>query len=427
MVLGVCGGISAYKSAELCRLLVKAGHDVSVVMTAAAKEFITPLTLQTLSGNPVGTSLFDLTQESEIGHIKLADQAALIVVAPATADVIARLAAGMADDLLSTVILASRAPVLLAPAMNVNMWENPLVQANLRRLIETGRFSTVGPDAGELACGWVGAGRLVEPQVIASAIDAATSTQGAPDLRGLRIVISAGPTYEPVDDVRFLGNRSSGRMGFALAASAARAGARVTLVAGPVSLPTPAGVNRIDVSTAQQMHQAMHEQTMQTTAEEVPHIVVMAAAVADFRPAEKSQGKLSRRDPQTLSRGIPLVANPDILASLVQAREQRRQEKRQTRPSQEPFAGPVLVGFGAEFADSPEALKTKAITKLREKACDVLILNDVGKPGIGFESRENEVTLMFADGRSQFLPRAPKDTLAQSIWTHLAPLVQTAR
>ena len=295
VVLGVTGGIAAYKAAELCRLLVKAGAQVRVIMTEAAGQFITPLTMQTLSGHPVARSLFDLTEESEIGHIRLADEADLIVIAPATADVIARLAAGMADDLLATVVLASRAPVLLAPAMNVNMWENPLTQANLERLLGPStarRFSTVGPDRGALACGWVGRGRLMEPADIAAAVAAIMSPRFAHggDLAGRRVVVTAGPTLEPIDDVRFLGNRSSGKMGFALAQAAAARGAEVVLVAGPVALPTPAGIaHRIDIESAEQMQRALNEVAAGAD------VVVMAAAVSDFRPSTRVAGKLSRR------------------------------------------------------------------------------------------------------------------------------------
>ena len=229
----ITGGIAAYKAAELCRLLVKAGATVRVVMTDAATQFITPLTMQTLSGAPVSRGLFDLGGEAEIGHIQLADEADLMIVAPATADAIARLAAGMANDLLTAVVLATKAPLLLAPAMNVNMWQNPLTQANLGRLLGPaggGRVSTVGPDSGELACGWIGAGRLIEPAEI---VAAAARLLAPADLDGRRVVVAAGPTREPVDDVRFLGNRSSGKMGAALAAAAAARGAEVTLLAGP--------------------------------------------------------------------------------------------------------------------------------------------------------------------------------------------------
>ena len=241
IILGVSGGIAAYKSAELVRLLRKEDAEVRVVMTRAAREFITPLTLQTLSGNPVMTDLFDLTQESEIGHIRLADDADLVVIAPATADVIARMAAGMADDPVTTVVLATRAKVLLAPAMNVNMWEHPLTKRNVDALGATGRFYVAGPAAGELACGWVGAGRMLEPVEILAAIRRAL-TQA--DLDGMRVLVSAGPTWEPVDPVRFLGNRSSGKMGYAVARAAALRGAKVTLVSGPVGLEAPPGQPR---------------------------------------------------------------------------------------------------------------------------------------------------------------------------------------
>ena len=233
IVLGITGGIAAYKAAELCRLLVKAGATVRVVMTEAATQFITPLTMQTLSGAPVSRGLFDPGSEAEIGHIRLADEADLLIIAPATADAIARLAAGMANDLLTAVVLASKAPLLLAPAMNVNMWENPLTRANLARLLGPdggGRVSTVGPDSGELACGSIGAGRLIEPAEI---VAAAARLLVPADLAGRRVVVAAGPTREPIDDVRFLGNRSSGKMGAALAAAAAARGAEVTLLAGP--------------------------------------------------------------------------------------------------------------------------------------------------------------------------------------------------
>ncbi len=407
IVLGVSGGISAYKSAELCRLLRKANANVRVVMTRAACEFITPLTLQTLSGNPVGRELFDLTQESQIGHIRLADEADLVVVAPATADVIARLGAGMADDLLAAVVLATRAPVILAPAMNVNMWENPLTQANLGRLMASGQLTTVGPDAGELACGWIGAGRLVEPTEIVTAIQARLAERAAlAPLRGRAVVITAGPTFEAIDDVRFLGNRSSGKMGFALAAVAARQGADVTLIAGPVSLPTPPGVSRrVDVESAVQMQAALGEITAHAD------VVVMAAAVSDFRPADKASGKLSRRT--TGSAQVDLVANPDVLAGLRRGTD---------------AGGPLLVGFSAEVGVSPAELVTRARAKLEEKRCDVIVANDVGLPGLGFGSDRNAVTLVFGNGAAPVsLPAAAKSALAESIWANLVPRLQKLR
>jgi phosphopantothenoylcysteine decarboxylase/phosphopantothenate--cysteine ligase len=404
IVLGVSGGIAAYKAAELCRLFVKAGATVRVVLTEAAAHFITPLTLQTLSGHPVGQSLFDAAEEAQIGHIRLADECDLLVVAPATADAIARLAAGMANDLLSAVVLASRARVLLAPAMNVNMWENPLTQANLGRLLGpegAGRFHTVGPDRGPLACGWVGAGRLIEP----AEIFAEAGRLFAPrDLAGRRVVVAAGPTQEPVDDVRFLGNRSSGKMGFAIAASAAARGAVVTLVAGPGTPGTPPGIaQRFDVATTAEMQQALG-----THAPEAD-VVVMAAAVADFRPAAPASGKLSRRATAGGSGPtLALAANPDLLAGLVEARGEAHL--------------PFIVGFAAETANGDAAaLAERAERKLVEKGCEAIVANDVSLPGIGFGSDENAVTVIFADGSQTEIGRSSKAAVADRLWTLLVP------
>jgi phosphopantothenoylcysteine decarboxylase/phosphopantothenate--cysteine ligase len=409
VVLGVTGGISAYKAAETCRLLRKAGADVRVVMTRAATKFITPLTLQTLSGHPVARNLFDPAEEAQIGHIQLADQADLVLVAPATADVIARLAAGMADDLLAAVVLATRAPVLLAPAMNVNMWDNRLTQDNLRRLLADGRITTVGPDRGELACGWIGAGRLVDPAEIVQAAEQILSrSQPGGALAGRRVVVTAGPTHEAVDDVRYLGNRSSGKMGFALAAAAARLGAEVTLIAGPVKLATPDDVaRRIDVESALDMQAALAEATGEGT-----DVVVMAAAVADFRPAERVAGKLDRRPAEGPSLG--LVANPDLLAELGRKRAAEQQ------------AAPLLVGFAAEVVGAgtrTDGLEARARAKMKEKGCDVVIANDVGAAGLGFDSDRNAVTLVFAGGPALSLGPADKAVLAEQIWTALLPLV----
>jgi phosphopantothenoylcysteine decarboxylase / phosphopantothenate---cysteine ligase len=404
IVLGVTGGISAYKAAELCRLLRKAEARVQVVMTRAACEFITPLTLQTLSGNPVGRELFDLTQEADIGHIRLADEADLVIIAPATADAIARLAAGMADDLLAAVVLASRAPILVAPAMNVNMWEHPLTQDNLRRLLGTGRVTTVGPDRGELACGWIGAGRLVDPAEVvaeAEAILARRAPRGA--LAGKHVVVTAGPTFEAVDDVRFLGNRSSGKMGFALAGAAAALGAEVTLIAGPVALPTPgAVVRRVDVESALEMQGALE------TAAEQADVVVMAAAVADFRPAARQSGKMSRRAPAGSADALtlPLVANPDLLAALG---SRRRGGK------------PFLIGFAAETGLTPDQLVARARAKLTEKRCDLVVANDVGAPGLGFGSDANAVALVSAEEAATRLGPASKGALADQIWAAILP------
>jgi len=403
IVLGVSGGIAAYKAAELCRLFVKAGASVRVVLTDAAAHFITPLTMQTLSGHPVAQSLFDPTEEAQIGHIRLADECDLLVVAPATADCIARIAAGMANDLLSAVVLASRARVLLAPAMNVNMWENPLTQANLARLLGpegAGRFFTVGPDRGPLACGWVGAGRLIEPQEIA----AEASRLFAPrDLAGRRVVVAAGPTQEPVDDVRFLGNRSSGKMGFAIAAAAAARGAAVTLVAGPGTPATPPGVaERVDVATTADMQKALGRHAPDAD------VVVMAAAVADFRPAAPAAGKLSRRVAGGSGPTLALAANPDLLAGLVETRGDAHL--------------PFIVGFAAETANGDvAALAERAERKLVEKGCEAIVANDVSQPGIGFGSDENAVTVIFADGSQTEIGRTSKAVVAERLWTLLVP------
>jgi phosphopantothenoylcysteine decarboxylase/phosphopantothenate--cysteine ligase len=403
IVLGVSGGIAAYKAAELVRLFVKAGATVRVVLTDAAAHFITPLTLQTLSGHPVSQSLFDPAEESQIGHIRLADECDLVVVAPATADAIARLAAGMANDLLAAVVLASRAPVLLAPAMNVNMWENPLTQANLGRLLGpdgAGRFQTVGPDRGPLACGWVGAGRLIEPQEIFSA---AARTFAPRDLAARRVVVAAGPTHEPVDDVRFLGNRSSGKMGFAIAAAAAARGAAVTLVAGPGTPATPAGVaQRLDVATTADMQKALARHAPEAD------VVVMAAAVADFRPAAPASGKLSRRVAGGSGPNLALAANPDLLAGLVEARGDAHL--------------PFIVGFAAETVNGDAAaLAERAAAKLVEKGCEAIVANDVSQPGIGFGSDENAVTVIFADGSQTEIGRTSKAAVADRLWTLLVP------
>jgi phosphopantothenoylcysteine decarboxylase/phosphopantothenate--cysteine ligase len=412
VVLGVTGGIAAYKAAELCRLLVKAGARVHVVMTDAACQFITPLTLQTLSGHAVARDLFDLGQEGTIGHIELASRAALVIVAPATADAIARFAVGMANDLLSAVVLATKAPILLAPAMNTNMWENPITQQNLANLCqrEAGRVTSIGPDAGDLACGWVGAGRMVDADKILLAAEARLGSalilpEGQGALAGRAIVITAGPTWEAVDDVRFLGNRSSGKMGFALAEVAARLGAEVTLIAGPVALATPARVSqRLDVESALEMRAALHRCLPRAD------VVVMAAAVADFRPGVRVLGKLSRRNDQAKTAGskrtISLVANPDLLAELGQSRQGRR---------------PYLVGFAAEVGVAANVLVERAQRKLAEKLCDVVVANEVGRPGVGFGADENAVTLVFADGRTMDLPPARKDLIAQAIWDRIGP------
>jgi phosphopantothenoylcysteine decarboxylase/phosphopantothenate--cysteine ligase len=414
VVLGITGGIAAYKAAELCRLLVKAGAEVRVVMTEAATRFVAPLTFQALSGAPVGLDLFDPAAESsEIGHIRLADRAELVVIAPATADAIARMAAGMANDLLSAVVLATRAPVLLAPAMNVNMWEHPLTQANLARLLESTGFrqvSTVGPDRGPLACGWIGAGRLIEPAEIFEAALALLATSGAPrtdlvaagDLSGRRVVVTAGPTREPIDDVRFIGNRSSGKMGVAIAEAAAARGAQVTLLAGPDTPETGPGLRRLPFETAAELERALG------AAAAAADVVVMAAAVADFRPQARHAGKLSRRQGEVT---LALDPVPDLLQAIARARRGAR---------------PYLVGFAAETAGG-DALAARALAKLRDKGCDAIVANDVSAPGIGFGADDNQVTVLFADGARVEIARAAKRKVADRMWDLLAARLEDAK
>ena len=361
IVLCVTGGIAAYKAADLARRLQDAGAQVRVVMTEAATRFITPMTFQALTGQPVRTSLWDEAAEAAMGHIELARWADRLLVAPASADSIARLAAGLAGDLLGTLYLATEAPLVLAPAMNRVMWAHPATQANLATLQARGA-QVLGPGEGDQACGEVGAGRMLEPLQIVAALQAA----GA--LAGRRLLITAGPTFEDLDPVRFIGNRSSGKMGFALAAEAARQGAEVTLVAGPVALSTPAGVHRLDVRSAEQMRAAS------TAALPGQDAFIGAAAVADFRPAQVASTKINK------SAGLPQVewtATPDILTE-VAAHAQR--------PA-------LVVGFAAETDD----LEAHARDKLARKRVDLIAANRVDA-GLGFEADDNALTVFAADG-----------------------------
>jgi phosphopantothenoylcysteine decarboxylase / phosphopantothenate---cysteine ligase len=364
ILLGVSGGIAAYKAAELVRLLRTGGADVQVVMTDAAAHFVTPLTFQALSGRAVRGALWDESAEAAMGHIELARWADRIVLAPASADLIARLAHGLANDLLTTLCLASEAPLLVAPAMNRVMWLHPATQANLATLRARGA-TVLGPDAGEQACGEVGPGRMVEPARIA---DALLAPPTAAVLAGRRVLLTAGPTFEDIDPVRFVGNRSSGRMGFAVAAAARAAGAEVTLIAGPVALDTPAGVRRIDVRSAAQMREAVF------AALPGQHVYISAAAVADYRPAEQLSGK---RKKSAQDWALQLVANPDILAEV--ACSQPR---------------PFVVGFAAETDD----VERHARDKLARKQLDLIAANRVGQPGCGFEAAENALSVYWADG-----------------------------
>ena len=383
VLLGVSGGIAAYKACELVRLLTQRGHEVRVVATQHALEFVSALTLQTLSGAPVRSELLAPDAESEISHIALADWAEVLVVAPATANVLAKLAQGLADDLLTTVALATRAPLVVAPAMNVNMYRHPATQANLDLLAKRGA-RVVGPGTGDLACGWVGEGRLVELESIAAVAEACTT---APTLRGEVVLVSAGPTAEPIDPVRVLTNRSSGKMGFALADAAARRGAEVTLVAGPSSLPTPYGVQRIDVETAREMRDAVLGALERAT------IVVLAAAVADYAPARALEQKLKRESSDSFT--LELVRNPDILAEVVKRRGTR-----------------TVVGLAAET----DHVLENARGKLQRKGCDLIVANDVSRSDIGFDVDRNEVAIL-GPGPDDLreVPAGPKAEIAARI------------
>ncbi|HET6604935.1 MAG TPA: bifunctional phosphopantothenoylcysteine decarboxylase/phosphopantothenate--cysteine ligase CoaBC [Xanthomonadaceae bacterium] len=369
ILLGVSGGIAAYKAAELTRRLCERGAQVRVVMTASARRFVTPLSFQALSGNPVRDSLWDEAAEAAMGHIELARWADRIVIAPASADLIARLAHGLADDLLSTLCLASQAPLTLAPAMNRVMWAHPATRANVEILHSRGA-QILGPDEGDQACGEVGPGRMVEPEAIAAAVLAAP---GAP-LAGRRILVNAGPTFEDVDPVRYLGNRSSGRMGFAIAEAARALGAEVTLVAGPVRLSTPAGVSRVDVRSADQMHQAVMDRLAGH------EVFVAAAAVADYRPAQRAPQKIKKQDGPMV---LELVRTPDILAEVA-------------RRPQRPF----LLGFAAET----EALEANARAKLRDKGLDMVAANRVDAAGLGFDSERNALEVFWPGGHASLGP-----------------------
>ncbi len=381
IVLGVTGGIACYKALELVRLLVQDSCAVRVVMTRGAAEFVTPLSFQTLSGSPVATDLFSLTQESEIGHINLADSADLLVIAPATANVIAKLAAGIADDLLTTVVLAAQAPLLVVPSMNVHMLAHPLVQANLAKLRNAG-CHVMEAASGYLACGYEGKGRLPEPQAIVQEIRRLLRPK---DLKGERIVVTAGPSREPLDPVRFFSNRSSGKMGYALARAAARRGAQVTLVSGPTALAAPEGVRTVPVVTAEEMREAVLAEFDSATA------VFMAAAVADYRPRSVSAGKMKRNGGAIR---LELVPNPDIVAEL--GARKRRQ---------------IVVGFAAET----ESLVENARAKLHRKNLDLLVANDVTQEGSGFDVDTNAVTLLDRDGTVTPLPVMSKDAVADRI------------
>jgi phosphopantothenoylcysteine decarboxylase/phosphopantothenate--cysteine ligase len=386
ILLGVSGGIAAYKAAELLRVLQQAGHEVRVVMTRAAMEFVRPLTFQALSGKPVHSDLLDPNAEAAMGHIELARWAERILIAPASADVIARLAHGQADDLLAAVCLASEAPVAIAPAMNRAMWAHAATAENIQTLQRRG-VQVWGPDEGVQACGEVGPGRMLEPTELAQRMQHWL----APGvLQGVRVLVTSGPTHEPLDPVRYLGNRSSGRMGHAVAAAAAEAGAHVTLVSGPVALPDPADMQEVlPVKTAQDMHAACMARASGTD------IFIAVAAVADFRPAEVMSNKIKKGDAQDVS--LKLVRNPDILANIAALPD-----------------APFTVGFAAET----EKLAEYAQAKLREKRVQMIAANRVSASA-GFEAEDNALTLFSAQGQEE-LPHAAKTELARQLIQRIA-------
>jgi len=379
VLLGVSGGIAAYKAAELIRRLREGGAEVRVVMTAAARSFITPLTLQALSGNEVRTDILDPAAEAGMDHIELARWADLVLVAPATADLMARLAAGLADDLLTTLVLATTAPLILAPAMNHRMWLHPATQENLTRLRGRG-VRILGPAEGDQACGEWGPGRMLEPSEILDALALRQSSE----LAGRRVIVTAGPTREALDPVRYIGNRSSGRMGYALARALAARGADLILVSGPSALVPPIGVDVVRVESALEMEAAVMEHVQGCD------IFVAAAAVADYRPEVSAREKI-KKDRAELS--LRLVKNPDIL-SRVAALEK----------------GPFTVGFAAETQD----LEEQALTKLKAKGLDMIAANLVGGKAGGFDREDNALLVLWPDGRRS-LPLSPKTRLAEAL------------
>ncbi len=405
ILLGISAGIAAYKSAQIVRLLTQAGCDVRVVMTQGAQAFITPLTLQALSGEAVRTSLLDPEAEAGMGHIELARWADTILIAPATADLMARLAQGLADDLLTTLCLASEAEKVMAPAMNQAMWRHKATQRNAHRLAKDG-WQLLGPDSGDQACGDVGPGRMLEPETIVAALlstapdavpamapDAAPAEANASgEADGLTITITAGPTQEPLDPVRYLSNHSSGKMGFALAASAAALGARVRLISGPVGLPTPDGVERTDVKTAREMHEAAQRLAIDSD------IFIGCAAVADYRAEAAAEHKIKKVEGEE-GLILRLVKNPDVIAGVAALPESQR---------------PLVVGFAAETRD----LEAYARDKLTRKGLDMIVANDVSRAGLGFGSDDNAALLLWREGDgegSESLAPQPKAQLAQAV------------
>lgn len=384
ILLGVTGGIAAYKAAEIIRRLQDRGASVQVVMTQAAQEFITPLTLQALSGNPVHCDLLNPAAEAAMGHIELARWADLVLIAPASADFMARLAAGQADDLLATLCLATNAPIAIAPAMNQAMWRNPATQKNLHTLSDRA-IAVFGPGEGSQACGDVGPGRMLEPDEI---VDLTARQFQSKILDGIKVVITAGPTREAIDPVRYISNHSSGKMGFALAAAAAEFGASVTIIAGPVALATPDNVHRIDVESAEQMHQAVLDQLGNCD------IFIGAAAVADYRPIAAASQKIKK---SSESMSIELTRNPDIISAV----------------ANHPYR-PFTVGFAAETQNVEEYARGK----LEKKKLDLIVANDVANTEIGFNSDNNAVSVIWKEG-IKLLGMASKHQLSRTLMSEI--------
>jgi len=389
ILLGVTGGIAAYKAAEIVRLLTKAGAEVRVVMTRNAREFIGPQTLATLSGQPVVTEMFHGGADPEIEHIRVPENADLALVAPATANFIAKIAVGIADDPLSTMLLVARCPILIAPAMNPNMYAHPTVVENLATLRKRGAI-IVEPDAGEVACGWTGPGRLATPEHIFEEVVAAMT---AKDLEGEKILVTAGPTREAIDPARYVSNRSSGKMGFALARAALRRGAEVTLISGPTALTPPPGAKFIRVETAEEMLAAAKKEFSPST------ILLMAAAVSDYRPESRAENKIKRtKDSLTVN----MTACPDILKTLSAMRKKNQ----------------ILVGFAAETDD----ILKNAQKKLAEKKLDLIVANQVGAPDSGFDHDTNRIKILDKEGGIQEFPLLTKDEAAEKVLNHVAKL-----
>ena len=394
IVLGVSGGIAAYKAAELARALIRNGHEVQVILTRSAEEFIRPLTFAALTGHKVITDLFSSTSpedtlSSSVEHIGVAREHDLLLVAPATANVLAKFAHGLADDFLSTMYLAFRGPVVLAPAMNDNMWDHEATKANVETLRRRGHI-IVDPGEGFLACGTQGAGRLAENDLIVETVE---RTQNR-DLEGQTFLITAGPTQEPLDPVRYLSNRSSGKMGYALAEAALRRGAKVLLISGPVAIAPPVGADFVPVRTAQEMYDAVFAHLEPAT------VIVKCAAVADYRPARQSPQKIKKTDAPVL---LELERTPDILAELGQKRGNR-----------------LLIGFAAET----ENLRDYATQKLKSKNCDMVVANLVGQPDSGFESDSNEVLLALKSGEFIPIAKASKSEIADKILNEVVKLIR---